>query len=71
MNIRELKILLDKYPDDMEIIHSRYSDWEIIEEHDFSIVKGVKKCGWVMRSHRTMSGKNKREEKEYLHLVGN
>lgn len=63
--------MLEKYPDDMEILHSRYSDWEIIEEDDWSVVEGVQQGERVMRSHPTMSPDNKAREKKYLHLVGN
>jgi hypothetical protein len=71
MNVAELKKMLEKYPDDMEIINSRYSDYEIISEDDWSIISGVEKDGWVMSSHPTMSEENKRQEKQYLHLIGN
>ena len=71
MNVGQLKKMLEKYPDDMEVIHSRCSDYEIIEEPDWSVVKAVSQDWGVMRSHRTMSDKNKGAEKEYLHLVGN
>ncbi len=68
MNVGELKKMLENYPDDMEILHDRYSDHEIVTEKDWSIVKGVEKDGWVMRSHQTMSAENKRLEKSYLLL---
>jgi hypothetical protein len=71
MNVGDLKKMLEKYPDDMEVIHSRCSDYELIEEDDWSVVKAVLKDWGVMRSHPTMSAENKAVEKEYLHLVGN
>lgn len=73
MNVGELKKMLEKYPDDMEILNERYSDYAMISEDEWSIVKGVEtgKDSWVMRSHPTMSEENKRREKEYLSLVGN
>lgn len=71
MNVKDLKRMLEKYPDDMEILNGRYSDYEIISEDEWSVVKGVDKDGWVMRSHPTMSEENKVNEKEYLYLEGN
>ena len=71
MNVSDLKKMLNKYPDDMEILNGRYSDYEIISEDEWSLVKGVDKDGWVMRYHATMSEENKKAEKEYLCLAGN
>ena len=71
MTVGELKKMLERYPDDMEIVNERYSDYEIIREDDWSVVRGVEHGGWVMRSHSTMSAKNKAKEKPYLHLTGN
>lgn len=31
MTVKELKIMLDKYPDDMEVLNSRCSDYDTIE----------------------------------------
>jgi hypothetical protein len=70
MNVGQLKKMLENYPDDMQIVNGRYSDYEIISEDEWSIVKGVDKNGWVMRSHPTMTEENKSKEKEYLYLVG-
>lgn len=71
MKVAELKKMLESYPDDMQILNGRYSDYEIISEDDWSVVSGVDKDGWVMRSHPTMSKENKANEKEYLYLRGN
>ena len=71
MNVGELNKMLEKYPDDMEVLNGRYSDYEIISEDEWSVVKGVDKDGWVMRSHPTMTEENKALEKEYLYLEGN
>lgn len=71
MNIGDLKKMLELYPDDMQIVNGRYSDYEIIAEDDFSVIKGVDKQGFVMRSHPTMSEENKLAEKEFLYLIGN
>lgn len=73
MNVGELKAMLNNYPDEMEILNGRYSDYCIVEEHEWSVVKAVPKasCDYVMRSHPTMSDENKAKEKEYLYLEGN
>lgn len=71
MNVGELRKMLEKYPDDMEVLNSRCSDYAIISENEWSVVSGVDKNGWVMQSHPTMSEENKRQEKQYLHLAGN
>ncbi len=71
MNVGELKKMLKKYSDDMEILNGRCSDYAIINESEWSVVQGVEKNGWIMRSHRTMSKKNKTNEKSYLYLAGN
>lgn len=71
MNVGELKKMLEKYPDEMEIINDRYSDYQIISEDEWVVMSGVDKDGWVMVSHPTMSEENKRKEKQYLRLLGN
>ncbi len=73
MNVGELKKMLEKFPDHMEILNERCSDYSTIKEYEWSVVKGVPQDGahWVMRSHPTMSEENKRKEKEYLLLDGN
>lgn len=71
MTVGELKKMLEKYPDGMEILNGRYSDYELISESEWSVVRAVPKDGWVMRSHPTMSDENKRMEREYLYLAGN
>ena len=71
MNVGDLKKMLEQYPDDMEIVNRRHSDYEIIKLDDWSVIKGVENEGWVMRSHPTMSEENKQKEKGYLYLEGN
>ena len=71
MNVGQLKRMLEQYPDEMEIINRRYSDYAIISEGEWSVVSGVENDGWVMRSHPTMSKENKQKEKSYLYLIGN
>lgn len=71
MNVGELKKMLEKYPDDMEILNSRCSDYDLVKEEDWSVVKAVPKYFYWMRPHPTMSAENTDKEKEYLHLAGN
>lgn len=71
MTVKEMKEMLDCFPDDMEILHERYSDYEDLEDKHFYVEKGVRKDLWVMRSHSTMSDENKSLEKEYLVIEGN
>lgn len=71
MNVGQLKKMLEQYPDDMQILNGRCSDYEIISEDEWSVVKAVDKGGYVMRSHPTMSEENKANEKSYLYLEGN
>jgi len=71
MTVLELKRMLGNYPDDMEVIVDRCSDYTSIEEGEWSVVKAVKINYGFMRSHETMSDENKANEKEYLHLEGN
>lgn len=68
MNVGELKKMLDQYPDNVEVLVEKYSDYRIIADVDCSVMKAVQKEGWVMRSHPTMSQENKAKEKEYLAL---
>jgi len=71
MNVKELKKMLKKYPDDMEIVTSRCSDYQIIKEDEWEIIEGVPNDHWVMEIHRTMSEENKSKVQKYLHLEGN
>jgi len=71
MNVGELKKMLEQYPDDMEILNERWSDYSIVLESEWTVVKAVPQGCYIMRSHPTMSAENKAKEKEYLHLFGN
>ena len=43
MNVGELKKMLEKYPDDMEILNERCSDYDLVELSDWSVVNAVPK----------------------------
>ena len=68
MTLGELKKLLAQYPDDVEVIFPKYSDYVHIEAAQFELIKAVQQDEWVMRSHPTMSEENKAREKTYLTL---
>ena len=72
MTVGELRVLLRQYPDDMEILNGRYSDYVLVEKDELYTVWGVphERDGWVMRSHPSMSEENKAAEKKYLYLEG-
>ena len=75
MTVGDLRCFLASYPDDMEILETRYSDYGPMEWTSWCVVTGVVKAtgryGWFMRSHPTMSDENKAREKTYLHYEGN
>lgn len=71
MTVGELKKFLEKFPDDMEFITTRCSDYDWVTEDQFSVINAVPKDCWLMRSHPTMSQENKDAERKYLHLEGN
>jgi hypothetical protein len=71
MNVGELKKMLEQYPDDMEILNDRCSDYDLVKLEDWSVVEAVPQGFYVMRAHPTMSDENKAKAKKYLHLVGN
>lgn len=71
MNVGELKKMLDKYPDDMKVATSRHSDYCIVTEGEWGLIRGVDKGFYVMSSHDTMSDENKAAAENFLHLYGN
>lgn len=70
MNVKELKAFLQLFPDDMEVVVEKHSDYNIILPTESGIVKGVFQTCWVMQSNQTMSEENKQKEKAYLLLAG-
>jgi hypothetical protein len=71
MNVGELKKMLEKYPDDMVVVSSRYSDYDVVEESDWSVVQAVPKDFYIMRAHPTMSEENMSKKQDFLYLMGN
>jgi len=71
MTVKELKEMLNNYPDDMQILHEKYSDYEVSQKSHWKTIQGVEKDGWVMRAHMTMSNDNKEKEQTYLACESN
>jgi len=71
MTVKDLKKMLEKYPDDMFITNSRCSDYSYIDEEEWNVVKGVAGDCWVTAYHHTMSEEKKAEIIEVLNLDGN
>lgn len=71
MTVGELKKMLEKYPEDMQILNGRYSDYDLISEDEWSVVKAVPRAEWVERYHKTMGEEDQKAAKEYLYLEGN
>jgi len=72
MTVAELKKMLENYPDEMEIVNRRYSDYWLIAEDEWSIINGVARIdGYIMSSHPTMNANHKFNEKSSLALYGN
>ena len=68
MNVGELKKILKHFPDEMEVVSDRYSDYMILDAAGVRTITGVSTNGWIMQSHPTMSEANKAREKTYLLL---
>lgn len=66
MDVKELKILLDQYPDDMEVIYRLYSDYCKMCPDDIEIVKAAAKGCYVMRNHPKLGEEYKAGVREML-----
>ena len=66
MNVKELKLMLDAYPDDMEVLTAMFSDYEVLR--DIVVIEAVPQTDYVMRAHSTMSDENKLKAKKYLYI---
>jgi len=71
VNVKELKEILAQYPDDMEILYRLYSDYEMLNADDISVVEAVDQNGYWMRTHPTMSADNQSRKSTYLLFPGN
>lgn len=68
MNVKELKELLQKFPDDMEIVYNCHSDFSPYDSEP-ETTELVPQSGWYMSPHPTMSTENKSKLRTYLVLV--
>lgn len=66
MNVGELKKMLEQYPDDMEILNDRHSDYDLVTLEDWSVVKAVPRDYYWMRSHPTMSVEKGGQSNEHI-----
>lgn len=73
MTVGDLKRLLQDLPDNMEILNTRYSDYDYVYPSEWSVVEGVPEpsCCWVTQAHHSMGPEKKARIKKYLHLAGN
>lgn len=65
--------ILSKLPQDMQLIETRYSDYQFMTASEWSVVEAVIKPGgdWLMRADPTMSDDEREGAKKYLHVEGN
>lgn len=70
MTVKELIDFLQKFNPDLEVIHTRCSDYEIIEESMWSIQLAIPRTdkNFLIRYHPSLPIQI---AKEYLHLEGN
>ena len=69
LTVGQLKKLLQKYPQDMEVIVSKYSDYQTLKTEGCLVIKVVSQDWGIMSSCLSMSLENKAKEKEYLLLT--
>ena len=70
MNVKGLKELLEKYPDELEILTTRMSDYIQMAPEDIQVIKAVPEEHWVMRSHPTMNEESRSKEQSFLYFEG-
>jgi hypothetical protein len=70
MTVKELKEMLNDYPDDMDVLNTRCSDYELVDIKDWSVVEALPKEFWYMRAHPTMKPEYQYEKKKCLLLEG-
>lgn len=75
MTTRELRALLLRLdPDEnMEVICSRFSDFQAITDDEVTVMRGVPKptAQYVMRTHPTMSPEDVAAVRDFIHFEGN
>jgi hypothetical protein len=84
MTVKELRDYLAQFPDDLEIIETRCSDWGDMELRDWGVVRGIdvrNRRGYVMRypendsrlenPHYKAQIESVGPVREFLHFAGN
>jgi hypothetical protein len=74
MNVKELREYLAQFPDGMEVLIMRMSDyWVLDADEHMAVEKAVKFDGteWVTRYHFTMDDAKKKMARDYLLIRGN
>lgn len=74
MNVKELREYLTKFPDDMEVVIKRKSDYETLNpELHLTKEKAVQfhQTPWITRFHETMDDAKKAMARDYLLIDGN
>lgn len=74
MTVKELREFLATFPDDMEVLETRYSDLGPMAFESWGTIQGILKVsgryGWVQRARR-WTDENHAKVKDYLHYAGN
>jgi hypothetical protein len=74
MNVKELREYLAQFPDEMEVIIRRYSDYDLLDSNDgISVEKGVRigETPWITRWHPSMDEVRQAMARDYLLIHGN
>ena len=73
MTVKELRDFLAPFPEDMEILETRYSDLGPMGLDNWGTILGVRQVsgryGWVQRVG-AMTDENRRKVKTYVHFAG-
>lgn len=75
MTVKELITLLETYDGTLEVICTRFSDYQRVTPEDIHVVMAVDRgagAGYLMREHHyKMSDEDRAKLKPYLHFEGN
>jgi len=74
MKVKDLINLLTTFDQDLEVITTRYSDFQDLDAEDISVVDAVRKAEWIMRvplHPESMDETENKSIKKYLHFAGN
>lgn len=73
MTVTELIALLQEFPPHLEVICSRYSDYQALTPSEVTLQMGVKKNGgeYIMRNHATLPPAERAKLEPFVHFEGN